>query len=41
MLVQIDFFGLPTYGDEQEYQEAVKLAAPWIYMRVEHLATPA
>jgi predicted TIM-barrel fold metal-dependent hydrolase len=42
MPVQIDHFGLPGYGDEQEYKEVVQLAAlARVYMRVENLATPA
>ncbi len=42
MPVQIDHFGLPTYGDQAQYEEVIRLAKlPRVYLRVEGLATPA
>ncbi len=41
MPVQIDHFGLPTYGTEAEFVDVIALAKlPRLYMRVEGLAKP-
>jgi L-fuconolactonase len=42
MPVQMDHFGLPTYGDQAQYEEVIRLAKlPRVYLRVEGLATAA
>jgi L-fuconolactonase len=42
MPVQMDHFGLPTYGDQTQYEEVIRLAKlPRVYLRVEGLAKPA
>src|SRR4051812_29318368 len=39
MPVQMDHFGLPTYGDKAQYEEVIRLAKlPRVYLRVEGLA---
>jgi predicted TIM-barrel fold metal-dependent hydrolase len=38
----MDHFGLPTYGDQAQYEEVVRLAKlPRVYLRVEGLVKPA
>ena len=38
MPVQMDHFGLPTYGDQVQYEEVIRLAKlPRVYLRVEGL----